>query len=175
MIELKNYINGSWRNSAATVFSAVLDPASGELLAQTPHSTAAEVDEAAQAAADAFADWRRTPATERVQHLFKLKVLLEDHLDDLAGLITLENGKTIKEAEGEIRRAIENVEVACGIPTMMQGTVSEDVAPGIDEFMIRQPLGVVAIITPFNFPGMIPFWFLPYAVATGNTVAHKTI
>ena len=173
MIELKNYINGSWRNSAATAFSAVLDPASGELLAQTPHSTAAEVDEAAQAAATAFTTWRRTPALERVQHLFRLKVLLEDHLDDLAGLITLENGKTIKEAEGEIRRAIENVEVACGMPTMMQGTFSEDVAPGIDEFMIRQPLGVVAIITPFNFPGMIPFWFLPYAVATGNTVLIK--
>ena len=173
MLEIKNYINGTWRNSAATEFKDVFDPASGELLARTPLSPAAEVDEAAQAAAAAFTDWRHTPAVNRIQHLFDLKVLMEDHFDDLAQLITLENGKTIKESGGEIRRAIENVEVACGIPSMMQGTISEDIAPGIDEFMIRQPVGVVAIIAPFNFPGMIPFWFLPYAVATGNTVLVK--
>ncbi len=173
MLEIRNYINGSWRNSSATEFNNVFDPASGELLARTPLSPAAEVDQAAQAAAHAFRDWRRTPAVKRIQHLFKLKALLEDHFADLAQLITLENGKTIKEAGGEVRRAIENVEVACGIPAMMQGTLSEDIAPGIDEFMIRQPVGVVAIIAPFNFPGMIPFWFLPYAVATGNTVLVK--
>jgi malonate-semialdehyde dehydrogenase (acetylating)/methylmalonate-semialdehyde dehydrogenase len=173
MLQLNNYINGTWRHSAATEFKEVFDPASGELLAQTPLSPPAEVDDAAQAAAAAFPDWRRTPAVKRIQHLFNLKVLLEDHRDDLSGLITLENGKTLKEAQGEIRRAIENVEVACGIPAMMQGTISEDIASGIDEFMIRQPVGVVAIISPFNFPGMIPFWFLPYAVATGNTVLVK--
>jgi malonate-semialdehyde dehydrogenase (acetylating)/methylmalonate-semialdehyde dehydrogenase len=173
MLQIKNYINGTWRNSAATEFKEVFDPASGEALAQTPLSPAAEVDDAAQAAAAAFPAWRRTPAGRRIQHLFNLKLLLEDHFDDLAQLITLENGKTLKEARGEIRRAIENVEVACGIPAMMQGTVSEDIAPGIDEFMIRQPVGLVAIITPFNFPSMIPFWFLPYAVATGNTALIK--
>ena len=173
MLEIRNYINGRWRNSTATEFKDVFDPASGELLARTPLSPATEVDQAAQAAADAFPDWRRTPAVKRVQCLFELKLLLEDHFADLAQLITLENGKTIKEAGGEVRRAIENVEVACGIPTMMQGIISEDIAPGIDEFMIRQPVGVVAIIAPFNFPGMIPFWFLPYAVATGNTVIVK--
>jgi malonate-semialdehyde dehydrogenase (acetylating)/methylmalonate-semialdehyde dehydrogenase len=173
MLQIKNYINGTWRHSAATEFRDVFDPASGELLAQTPFSPAAEVDDAAQAAAAAFPAWRRTPAAERIQHLFNLKALLEDHFDDLSHLITLENGKTLKEANGEIRRAIENVEVACGIPAMMQGTFSEDIATGIDEFMIRQPVGVVAIIAPFNFPGMIPFWFLPYAVATGNTALVK--
>ena len=173
MLQIKNYINGTWRHSAATEFRDVFDPASGELLAQTPLSPAAEVDDAAQAAAAAFPAWRRTPAVKRIQHLFNLKALLEDHFDDLSHLITLENGKTLKEANGEIRRAIENVEVACGIPAMMQGTISEDIATGVDEFMIRQPVGVVAIIAPFNFPGMIPFWFLPYAVATGNTVLIK--
>jgi len=100
-------------------------------------------------------------------------MLLEEHLDELARLITMENGKTLTEAKAEFRRAIENVEVACGIPMLMQGYNLEDVARGIDEIMIRQPLGVVAAITPFNFPGMIPFWFLPYAIATGNTMVLK--
>src|SRR5262249_2841606 len=108
-----------------------------------------------------------------IQPLFKLKMLLEEHIDELARLITQENGKTFAEAKAELRRSIENVEVACGIPTMMQGTNLEDVARGIDEFMIRQPMGVVAAITAFNFPGMIPFWFLPYAIATGNTFVLK--
>ena len=101
------------------------------------------------------------------------KMLLEEHLDDISRIITQENGKTFTEAKAEMRRAIENVEVACGIPMMMQGTNLEDVARGIDEMMIRQPLGVVAAIVPFNFPGMIPFWFLPYAIATGNTLIVK--
>jgi malonate-semialdehyde dehydrogenase (acetylating)/methylmalonate-semialdehyde dehydrogenase len=100
-------------------------------------------------------------------------MLLEDHIDDIARIITQENGKTFAEGKAEMRRAIENVEVACGIPIMMQGHNLEDVARGIDEMMIRQPLGVVAIITPSNFPGMTPFWFLPYAIATGNTVVLK--
>jgi malonate-semialdehyde dehydrogenase (acetylating)/methylmalonate-semialdehyde dehydrogenase len=117
--------------------------------------------------------WRRTPPEDRIQPLFKLKALLEDHQDELARFMTQENGKTLSEAKAELRRAIENVEVACGIPMMMQGYNLEDVARGIDESMIRQPLGVVAAITPFNFPGMIPFWFLPYAIACGNTFILK--
>jgi malonate-semialdehyde dehydrogenase (acetylating)/methylmalonate-semialdehyde dehydrogenase len=108
-----------------------------------------------------------------VQYLFKLKNLLEENLEDLARTITLECGKTLAESTGEMRRAIENVEVACGIPMMMQGTILEDVAKGIDEMMIRQPLGVAAAIAPFNFPGMIPFWFMPYALACGNTYIVK--
>jgi malonate-semialdehyde dehydrogenase (acetylating) / methylmalonate-semialdehyde dehydrogenase len=100
-------------------------------------------------------------------------MLLEDHIDDIARIITQENGKTFTEAKAEMRRAIENVEVACGIPMMMQGYNLEDVARGIDEMMIRQPLGVTAAIVPFNFPGMIAFWYLPYAIATGNTFILK--
>jgi malonate-semialdehyde dehydrogenase (acetylating)/methylmalonate-semialdehyde dehydrogenase len=126
-----------------------------------------------KAAADAFPAWRRTPPGERVQYLFKLKNLLEEHIDELARLITVENGKTFGEAKAELRRGIENVEVACGIPMMMQGYNLEDVTPGVDETLIRQPLGVVAAIVPFNFPAMIAFWFLPYAIACGNTFILK--
>ncbi|MEX1018028.1 MAG: CoA-acylating methylmalonate-semialdehyde dehydrogenase, partial [Litorilinea sp.] len=136
-------------------------------------SPGAEVDNAVQAAAQAFPDWRHTPVTDRIQHLFSLKVLLEDNLDALAQTITNECGKTYAEAAGEMRRGIENVEVACGTPILMQGYNNEDIARGIDEHMFRQPLGVVAAITPFNFPGMIPLWFMPYALATGNCFILK--
>ena len=140
---------------------------------RAPLSDATEVAAAVEAAAAAYPEWRRTPPEDRIQPLFKLKQLLEDHIDELSRIITQENGKTFTEAKAEWRRAIENVEVACGIPMMMQGYNLEDVARGIDEIMIRQPLGVVAAITPFNFPGMIPFWFLPYAIACGNTFILK--
>jgi malonate-semialdehyde dehydrogenase (acetylating)/methylmalonate-semialdehyde dehydrogenase len=170
---LLNYIQGSWVESAATERIPVINPATGEELDRTPLSPSAEVDQAALAASRAFQDWRRTPVTERVQFLFKLKNLLEEHFEDLSRTITTECGKTLVESRGEMRRAIENVEVACGTPTLIQGYNSEDIAAGIDEMMIRQPLGVAAIICPFNFPGMIPFWFLPYAVACGNTVVLK--
>src|SRR5262249_11896948 len=149
------------------------NPATGESLGKVPLSDAAEVTKAIDAAATAFPAWRRTPPEDRIQPLFKLKNLLEEHVDDISRLITQENGKTFTEAKAEMRRAIENVEVACGIPTMMQGYNLEDVARGIDEMMIRQPLGVVAAIVPFNFPGMISFWYLPYAIATGNTFIIK--
>lgn len=168
-----NFINGEWTDSRATEWMDVVNPATGEIMARTPLSSAEEVGAAVVSAAKAFPEWRRTPPEDRIQYLFKLKVLLEEHLEELARIITQENGKTLGEAKGELRRAIENVEVACGIPTMMQGYNLEDVARGIDEIMIRQPLGVVAAITPFNFPGMIPFWFLPYAIACGNTFVLK--
>ena len=170
---LSNYINGSWRKSAAGEALKVINPATAVVLAKVPLSPAAEVNQAVEAALKAFATWRRTPAGDRIQPLFKLKTLLEANLDLLARTITNECGKTYAEATGEMRRAIENVEVACGIPVLMHGRNNEDIAPGIDEHMIRQPLGVVAAITPFNFPGMIPFWFLPYAVATGNCFILK--
>ena len=171
--ELQNYINGAWRRSATTEYVDVTNPATAELLARTPLSSTADVDAAVQAAADAFPAWRRTPPGERVQYLFRLKNLLEEHLDELSRLITLENGKTFAEAKAELRRGIENVEVACGIPMMMQGYNLEDVTPGVDEMQIRQPLGVVAAIVPFNFPAMISYWFLPYAIACGNTFVLK--
>ncbi len=170
---LQNYVNGVWQDSLASDYLDVVNPATGDVLAQVPLSSASEVDEATQAAAAAFVLWRRTPPMERVQYLFKLKALLEEHLEDLAQTITLECGKTLAEAKGEMQRAIENVEVACGIPTLMLGYNLEDVARGIDEFMIRQPVGVAAAIAPFNFPGMIPFWFMPYAIACGNTYILK--
>jgi malonate-semialdehyde dehydrogenase (acetylating)/methylmalonate-semialdehyde dehydrogenase len=136
-------------------------------------SPVAEVDLAVRAAARAFPEWRRVPVTDRVQFLFRLKPALEAHFEELARTITIECGKTLAESRGEMRRAIENVEVACGAPTMMQGYNSEDIAAGIDEIMIRQPLGVCAVIAPFNFPAMIPFWFWPYAIMAGNTIVLK--
>src|SRR5271156_4521749 len=168
-----NYVNGQWVESHASEWLDVTNPATGETIAQTPLSDATEVASAVDAAAAAYPEWRRTPPEDRIQPLFKLKQLLEEHADELGRIITLENGKTFAEAKAELRRAIENVEVACGIPMMMQGYNLEDVARGIDEIMIRQPLGVVAAIVPSNFPGMIPFWFLPYAIATGNTIVIK--
>ena len=171
--KVPQFINGQWVESNASEWQDVLNPATGEVLATVPLADAREVARAIDAAAAAYPEWRRTPAEDRIQPLFKLKQLLEDHLDEIARTITVENGKTFTEAKAEMRRAIENVEVACGIPTMMQGYNLEDVARGIDEMMIRQPLGVVAAIVPFNFPGMIPFWFLPYAIACGNTLIVK--
>lgn len=170
---LLNYVNGAWQASAAGEALKVINPASAAVLAEVPLSPPAEVAQAVEAAEQAFPAWRRTPAGERIQPFFKLKLLLEENLDLLARTITDECGKTYVESTGEMRRAIENVELCCGIPSLMQGINNEDIAPGIDEHMIRQPLGVVAAITPFNFPGMIPFWFLPYAVATGNCFILK--
>jgi len=171
--QLLNYIDGEWRRSGAGEFFDVRNPATAQVLNAVPLSPGAEVDVAVQAAATAFPDWRRTPVVDRIQHLFKLKNLLEENLDDIARTLTNECGKTFAESAGEMRRGIENVEVACGAPSLMQGYNNEDIARGIDEHMIRQPLGVVAAITPFNFPGMIPLWFLPYAVATGNCFILK--
>ena len=171
--QLSNFINNRWSHGVAGDSVEVINPATGELIAEVPLGGEADVSAAVAAAAAAFPEWRRTPPEERIQHLFKLKQLLEEHIEEIARLVTLENGKTLTEARAEIRRGIENVEVACGIPVMMQGYNLEDVARGIDEFMIRQPLGVVAAITPFNFPVMTPLWFLPYAVACGNTFILK--
>lgn len=172
MLTLENYINSQWSGSQTDLLE-VINPANLEVIAKVPSGTSAEVEAAVEAAAKAFPEWRNTPAHQRIQPLFKLKQLLEDNLDDIARTITLESGKTFGESVGEMRRAIENVEMACGIPAMMQGQFSEDIARGIDEYMIRQPLGVCAAILPFNFPGMISFWFLPYAIACGNTYIIK--
>jgi len=169
----RNYIDGTWVASKAAETVDVINPATGEVLWRTPLSTAAEVDAAAQAAAAALPAWRQTPAQDRIQYLFKLKALLESNLEEIGRTITMECGKTVEEAIGEMRRAIENVEVACGIPMMMKGEIAEDIAPGLDEIMLRQPVGVCATIAPFNFPGMIPFWYLPYALACGNTYVLK--
>lgn len=171
--KVKNFIANQWVESFSPEYLDVLNPATQDLLGRVPLSLPQEVDQAAQAASQAFPIWRSVPPTERIQYLFKLKFLMDEHFEELARSITLECGKTFEEAKGEIRRAIENVEVACGIPILMQGYNSEDIARAIDETMIRQPLGVAAVIAPFNFPGMIPFWFMPYALACGNTYLVK--
>lgn len=170
---LLNYISGQWHRSTAAEQLEVHNPATAEVIASVPLSSRAEVDRAVQAALAAFPGWRNTPVIDRVQPLFRLKVLLEDNIEGLARTITMEAGKTYQESIGEMRRGIENVEVACGMPSLIQGYNNEDIARGIDEQMIRQPLGVVAAITPFNFPGMIPLWFLPYAIASGNCFILK--
>src|SRR5437588_1771009 len=169
---LRHYAGG-WRASNVEDCADVINPANGEKLACVPLGAKKDLDAAVETAVSAFPKWRRTPPEERIQYLFKLKQLLERHLEELAQICTEENGKTLAESRAELGRAIENVEVACGIPTLMQGYNLEDVAAGIDEVMIRQPLGVVAAITPFNFPAMTPFWFLPYAIACGNTFILK--
>jgi malonate-semialdehyde dehydrogenase (acetylating)/methylmalonate-semialdehyde dehydrogenase len=171
--QLLNFINGQWTRSSAGDFLDIKNPATAQTLTQVPLSPGAEVDAAVQAGQQAFADWKETPVGDRIQHMFKLKTLLDENVDALAKIITQECGKTYAESVGELRRGIENVEVACGAPVMMQGYNNEDIARGIDEHMFRQPLGVVTAITPFNFPGMIPLWFLPYALVTGNCFILK--
>ena len=168
-----NLIDGSWSKSSAGTSLSVTNPATAEEIARVPLSPPAEVEAAAISAAAAFPEWRRTPPGERVQYLFRFKQLLEQSFSELARVITTECGKTLDEARGELRRGIENVEAACGIPILSQGYNSEDIASGIDETMIRQPVGVVAAITPFNFPAMIPLWFTPWALACGNCMILK--
>jgi malonate-semialdehyde dehydrogenase (acetylating)/methylmalonate-semialdehyde dehydrogenase len=171
--QLLNYVGGTWRRSRSAEFLDVRNPATAETMVRVPLTSAGEVDEAVQAAQAAWVDWRQTPPTERIQYLFKLKRLLDEHFDEIARLTTQECGKTLAESQGELQRGIENVEVASGIPSLMMGYNVEDIARGIDEHMFRQPVGVVAAITPFNFPGMIPLWFLPYAIACGNCFILK--
>ncbi|HKJ58068.1 MAG TPA: CoA-acylating methylmalonate-semialdehyde dehydrogenase [Halobacteriales archaeon] len=170
---IRNYVGGEWTEISGDDGQDVVDPATGETLSRVQFSTSAEVDEAVERALEGFETWRRTPVEERIQPLFELKGLLEAHHEELGELLVRDHGKTKAEAMGELRRGIENVEVACGIPTTMQGGFLENAAPGIDEVAVRQPLGVFAAITPFNFPGMIPLWFLPYAVACGNAFVLK--
>ena len=173
MEKIRNYINGEWLDLNVANYVDVVNPATGKVIARTPLCAKTEVEAAAKASSDALPAWRRTPAQERVQFLFKLRDLMKTNLDEISRLITNECGKTFEESKAEMVRAIENVEVACGIPMMSKGEISEDIAPGIDEIMLRQPVGVCATIAPFNFPGMIPFWYLPYALACGNTYIVK--
>ena len=151
----------------------VVNPATCKVIAKVPISTRDEIDAAVEAAKEVFPEWRRTPPLARVRCLFRLKNLLEEHFEEVSRIQTMEHGKTIDESRGETRRGIENVEVATGIASLMMGYNLEDIAVGIDEYVIRQPLGVFGIIGPFNFPFMVPLWFAPYAVATGNCIIIK--
>ncbi|MBM4304425.1 MAG: CoA-acylating methylmalonate-semialdehyde dehydrogenase [Deltaproteobacteria bacterium] len=170
---MKNYINGEWIASTGIETIEVINPATEEVLALSPLGTVKDVDKAVAAAKDAFKTWRRTPAIDRTQCLFRLKTLLEENFESLVKLCTQEHGKTLVESRGDVRRGIQMVETACGIPTLLMGQSFEDIATGIDCQAVRQPMGVFAGITPFNFPAMVPFWFWPFAVATGNTYVLK--
>ena len=172
---LKNYIGGKWVDSVSKETIDVINPATGEVLAKVPsgESTPGDVAKAVEAAHEAYLQWKDVSVLKRIQPLFKLKQLLEENADEIARLITLESGKTLAESKGEVQRAIENVEVAAAAPMLMQSEFLENIATGIDEFMIRQPLGVTACIAPFNFPAMISFWFLPYSIACGNSMIIK--
>ncbi len=170
---IKNYINGQWVTADSTRVQPVINPATQEVLANAPLSNAKDVDRAVAAAHEAFQEWRETPPYTRARSMFRFKNLMEEHFEELSQIVVKENGKTIDEARAEVRRSIENVELAAGIPTQMMGYNLEDVAQGIDETAIRQPLGVCVSVNPFNFPAMVPLWFLPVAVACGNTYVVK--
>jgi len=170
---LRNYINGKWVDSESDVYRDVVNPATMKVIAKVPISDTGDVDRAIEAACDAFPEWRRTPPLLRARYFYRLKELLEENFEAISRIGVMEHGKIIDESRGETRRGIENVEVATGIPSLMMGYNLEDIARGIDEYMIRQPLGVFACIAPFNFPFMVPLWYMPYAVATGNTYLIK--
>ena len=170
---LQNYVGGKWIPALATAFVDVHNPAVGSVIAKTPLSTRADLDAAVQAAAKAFPAWRDTPVVQRARTMFKFVYQLEQHFEEIARTVTTEHGKTIAEAHGSVRRGIECVEVACGAPSLMMGYGLEQIATNVDSNVFRQPLGVVAAITPFNFPAMVPMWFLPFAVATGNCIIVK--
>jgi malonate-semialdehyde dehydrogenase (acetylating) / methylmalonate-semialdehyde dehydrogenase len=171
---LKNYIDGSWIDATGTESLDVTNPATGGLLAKVPMSNTADVDQAVAAAHKAFQSWRDVPPVQRARYLFQFKALLDEHKEEIATICTKEHGKTLAESLNDLGRGIENVEHACGIPALMLSQNLENVASGIDCSATRQPLGVFAAITPFNFPPMVPLWFLPYAIATGNTFVLKT-
>lgn len=173
VLSIKNYANGEWVASESGQVQDILNPATQRVIARVPMSTKGEVESAIAAAKEAFPEWRRTPPLTRVRYLFRLKQLLEENFETLSRVQTMEHGKTIDESRGETRRGIEMVEVATGIPSLMMGYNLEDIASGIDEYVIYQPLGVFAHIAPFNFPFMVPLWFSPFALATGNTFIVK--
>ncbi|OYD07391.1 CoA-acylating methylmalonate-semialdehyde dehydrogenase [Paludifilum halophilum] len=170
---LKNYVGGEWVDSSSENRLDVPNPATGKSLGTVPLSTKEELNRAAETAAEAFRTWRKTPVPKRARILFKYQQLLIEHREELARLITMENGKSYNEALGEVQRGIECVEFAAGAPTLMMGSQLPDIATGIESGMYRYPVGVVGGITPFNFPMMVPCWMFPLAIACGNTFVMK--
>ncbi len=170
---MKNYINGKWEKSESKDLGDVWCPATGEKIAQVPYSTATELDRAVRAAKEAFLEWRTTPPLTRARYLFRIKETFEVFFEEISRTLVKEEGKTIDEARGEVRRMIENVEHATGVTTLMTGYGLEEIAKDIDCYAERQPMGVFGCIAPFNFPAMVPWWFLPYAIVTGNTYVVK--
>jgi len=171
---MKLFINGKWIESSTSSYLPVYDPGKGEIIAEMPSATKEEIDEAVEAAYEAFKSWSRTPVPERLQYIFRMKYLLEENKEKLARINTQNHGKTIRESRGDLRRTIENVEAAISaLYSIAKGEFQQEIARGIDEVMMREPLGVFAVITPYNFPIMIPFWFIPYALALGDTLVVK--
>jgi len=167
------YINGAWEKPQGHLTLAVTNPATGAVLAEVPYASEADVDRAVRSAHEAFLKWRNVPVVDRVQVLYRFKALLEEHAVEVAAVLTRENGKTAEDSKMEVRRAIQMVEVACGMPSLMMGDSLNDVAREIDCKTIRQPVGVCVGITPFNFPAMVPLWMYPFAIACGNTFVLK--
>ncbi|MGA3023367.1 MAG: CoA-acylating methylmalonate-semialdehyde dehydrogenase [Bryobacteraceae bacterium] len=167
------YINGAWAKPAGRHMGTVTNPATGQIIAEVPYAVEADVDGAVRAAQEAFLRWRDVPVVDRVQVLYRFKTLLDKYSNDVAATLTRENGKTTDDARAEVRRMIQMVEVSCGMPSLMMGDSLNDVAPGIDCKTIRQPIGVCAGITPFNFPAMVPMWMYPFAIACGDTFVLK--
>jgi malonate-semialdehyde dehydrogenase (acetylating)/methylmalonate-semialdehyde dehydrogenase len=170
---VKFYINGSWEDAPGRCLHPIANPATGQVIAQVPYANAEDVDRTASAAHAAFLKWRDVPVADRVQVFYRYKDLLERHAGEIARILSAENGKTVDDAAGSVRRAIQMVEVACGMPSLMMGQSLENVSKGIDCQTIHQPLGVCAGITPFNFPAMVPMWMFPFAIACGNTFILK--
>ncbi len=170
---VQSFIGGSFRESRSQKVDPIPNPATGETIASLPHSTAEEINEAIAAARRAFPGWSETPVPDRAQVMFRFKALFDQHLEELSALVTQENGKTLEESRGEVKRAIEVIDFACGAPTLMMGQNLDQIARGIDEELTRFPVGVVAGITPFNFPNMVPLWMIPVAIVTGNTFVLK--
>ncbi len=173
MDHLKNYVNGQWVEPDSTGYLDVTNPSTGQIIAQVPLSTASATDEAVGAAAMAFDSWSQTPVSQRCEHLFTLTNLLRENFETLSRCITEEMGKSLPDARAEMKRTVENCEVACGMPTLLQGDKLSNGAAGIDGEVLYLPVGVFGMIAPFNFPAMVPFWFLPYALAAGNTYVVK--
>ena len=170
---VQSFIGGKFQESRSDKADPIPNPATGETIATLPYSTREEINDAVAAAKKAFPGWSETPVPDRAQVMFRFKALFDRHVEELAGLVTEENGKTLEESRGEVKRAIEVIDFACGAPTLMMGTNLDQIAKGIDEELTRFPVGVVAGITPFNFPNMVPLWMIPVALVTGNTFVLK--
>ncbi|HIQ30156.1 MAG TPA: CoA-acylating methylmalonate-semialdehyde dehydrogenase [Candidatus Caldiarchaeum subterraneum] len=171
---LKLYIDGQWKESKSERTQPIYDPGKGVPIGEVPFALKEEVDEAVQTAVYAFDKWSQVPITERVKYLFRMKQVFEEHLIELAAVNTQNHGKTLEESKGDLRRAIDNIDSAISVAyTLAKGENLDQISPGIDEYMVKEPLGVFGIICPFNFPIMIPFWFIPYAIVLGNTVVIK--
>lgn len=170
---VRNYVNGQWVEAEKTGLLDVENPSTGEALAQVPLSAPSELDRATAAAKAAFQEWSRTPVSRRCGPLYRWTDLIRDHGEDVARTISREMGKSLPDARAEMKRALENCQVACGMPSLIHGDSAMDVAAGIDGQVIRAPVGVFGVIAPFNFPAMVPFWFMPYALAAGNTYIVK--